>query len=202
MRNPLSTIRTFAELLPSRYDDPEFRSRFAELVGQDTQRIETVIQRLTELAALERPEIAAVDISALLEEILYDRTDTVRSRQLLVLKELDGQHTAAIGDAGQLRFALESLIDKSLDLTPAGGDVFIASRHQPAGLRGGPAVRVLVRFGNHDSSLSGPRVPGTSAAENALEYAIAATVIRAQGGTFTIDPGEGNETVLLLDLPA
>jgi signal transduction histidine kinase len=202
MRNPLSTIRTFAELLPSRYDDPDFRSRFADLVGQDTQRIEAVIRRLTKLAALEQPEIAAVDISALLEELLYERTETVRNRQLLVLKELDEQHTAAIGDAGQLRFALESLIDKSLDLAPGGGDVFIASRHHPAGLRGGPAVRVLVRFGNHDSSPSGPHVPGTSAAENALEYAIAAAVIRAQGGTFAIDPGEGNETVLLLDIPA
>ena len=202
MRNPLSTIRTFAELLPSQYDDPEFRSRFAELVGQDTQRIEAVIRRLTELAALEQPKIAAVDISALLEELLSDRTETVRSRQLLVLKELDEQHTAAIGDAGQLRFALESLIDKSLDLAPSGGDVFIASRHQPAGLRGGPAVRVLIRFGNRDSSPSRSGAPGTSAAENALEYAIAAAIIRAQGGTFTIDPGKGNETVLLIDLPA
>jgi DNA-binding NtrC family response regulator len=202
IRNPLSTIRTFVELLPSRYDDSEFRSRFAELVGQDTHRIEAVIQRLTEFATLEQPEIAAVDISALLEELLYERTDTVRNRQLLVLKELDEQHTAAIGDAEQLRFALESLIDKSLDLAPEGGDVFIASRHHPAGLRGGPAVRVLVRFGNRDSSPSGPHVPGTSAAENALEYAIAAAVIRAQGGTFAIDPGEGSETVLLLDIPA
>jgi signal transduction histidine kinase len=202
MRNPLSTIRTFTELLPSRYDDPEFRSRFAELVGQDTQRIEAVIQRLTQLAALEQPLSAAVDISALLEELLSERTETVRDRQLLVLKELDEQHTAAIGDAGQLRFALESLIDKSLDLAPGGGDVFIASRHHPASLRGGPAVRVLIRFGKHDSSPAGPPVPGTSPAENALEYAIAAAVIRAQGGTFTIDPGEGNETVLLIDIPA
>jgi DNA-binding NtrC family response regulator len=202
MRNPLSTIRTFAELLPSRYDDPDFRSRFAELVGQDTHRIEAVIQRLAELAALEQPVIAAVDISALLEELLSERTETVRNRQLLVLKELDEQHATAIGDAGQLRFALESLIDKSLDLAPGGGDVFIASRHHPAGLRGGPAVRVLIRFGIHDSSPAGPPVPGTSPAENALEYAIAAAVIRAQGGTFTIDPGEGHETVLLIDIPA
>jgi signal transduction histidine kinase len=202
MRNPLSTIRTFAELLPSRYDDPEFRTRFAELVGQDTHRIEAVIQRLAEFAALEQPVTAAVDISALLEELLSERTETVRDRQLLVLKELDEQHTAAIGDPGQLRFAMESLIDKSLDLAPGGGDVFIASRHHPAGLRGGPAVRVLIRFGKHDSSPAGPHVPGTSPAENALEYAIAAAVIRAQGGTFTIDPGEGNETVLLVDIPA
>jgi signal transduction histidine kinase len=202
MRNPLSTIRTFAELLPSRYDDPEFRSRFAELVGQDTHRIEAVIRRLSELAALEQPVTTAVDISALLEELLSERTETVRNRQLLVLKELDEQHTAAMGDAGQLRFALESLIDKSLDLAPGGGDVFIASRHHPASLRGGPAVRVLVRFGKHDSSPAAPHAPGTSPAENALEYAIAAAIIRAQGGTFTIDPGEGHETVLLVDIPA
>jgi hypothetical protein len=35
-----------------------------------------------------------------------------------------------------------------------------------------------------------------------LEYAIAAAIIRAQGGTFTIDPGESHETVLLIDIPA
>ena len=202
MRNPLSTIRTFAELLPSRYQDPEFRSRFAELVGQDTHRIEAVIRRLTELAALEPPEIGEVNLSALLEELLAERTERMRNRQLLVLKELDEQHATAIGDARQLRFALESLLDKSLDLAPEGGDVFIASRHHPAGLRGRPAVRVLIRFGNHDSSLAGTRFPGTSPAENALDYAIAATIVRAQGGSFTIDLGEGNETVLLLDIPA
>jgi DNA-binding NtrC family response regulator len=202
MRNPLSTIRTFAELLPSRYDDPEFRARFAELVGEDTHRIEAVIRRLTELASLEAPERAAVDLSALLEQILSERTERIRDRELLVLKELDEQRAIAIGDVAQLRFALESLIDKSLDLTPEGGDIFIASRHQPAGPGGAAAVRVLVRFGNHDGAQPGVRFPGTSPAENALDYAVAAAIIRAQGGTFAIDPGEGHETVLLIDLPA
>jgi DNA-binding NtrC family response regulator len=202
MRNPLSTIRTFAELLPSQYGDPEFRARFAELVSQDTHRLEDVIEQLSELAALGSPEVSAVDLSALLEEVLAERTERVRERQLLVLKELDEHHTAAIGDARQLRFALESVIDQSIALAPEGGDVFIASRHQPTGLNGRPAVRVLVRFGNHDNAHSGTRVPGTSPAENALAYAIAAAIIRAQGGTFSIDPGEGHETVLLVDIPA
>jgi signal transduction histidine kinase len=202
MRNPLSTIRTFAELLPSRYDDPEFRARFAELVGQDTHRIEAVIQRLTELASLEAPESGEVDLTALLEEILSERTQRIRDRELLVLKELDEQHATAIGDAGQLRLALESLIDKSLDLAPEGGDVFIASRHHPAGPDAGASVRVLVRFGNHDGSQSGARFPGTSPADNALDYAIAAAILRAQGGSFAIDSGEGHETVLLIDIPA
>ncbi len=202
MRNPLSTIRTFAELLPTRYDDPEFRSRFAEFVGQDARRIDGVIQRLLRLASLEPPRNARVDVSALLEELLAERVASVRERELLVLKELDPHNTVAIGDPAQLRFALESLIDESLNLARDGGDVFIAAHHHPTSLRGGAAVRVLVRFGNHDSGPTGSRVPGTSPAENSLDYAIAAAVIRAQNGTFALDTGDGAETVLLLDIPA
>jgi signal transduction histidine kinase len=32
VRNPLATIRTFADLLPERFDDPDFRARFPEMV--------------------------------------------------------------------------------------------------------------------------------------------------------------------------
>jgi hypothetical protein len=35
-----------------------------------------------------------------------------------------------------------------------------------------------------------------------MEFAIAQAIIRAQGGTFAIDAGEGGETVVLLDIPA
>lgn len=202
MRNPLSTIRTFAELLPERYDDPEFRTRFSELVGADAQRIESVVARLVELASLDRAAPTAVDVSALLDELLDAHRELVRSRQLLVLKELDAQPPHAIGDAGQLRFALESLVARSLRLAPRGGDVYVASRHHGEGLRGGPAIRVLIRFGERGRSASRPRVVGTSPAENAMEFAMAEAIIRAQGGSFAIDAGEGGETVVILDIPA
>jgi signal transduction histidine kinase len=202
MRNPLSTIRTFAELLPERFDDPEFRSQFAELVEHDVRRIESVIQRLVDLGSLSQPASGAVEVSAMLEELLLESTELVRNRHLLVLKELDTQGATAVGDAGQLRFALESMLRKSLELAPRGGDLYIASRYHPAGLRGEPAVRVLVRFGRREGGRSHSRIPGTSSAETALEYAIAEAIVRAQGGSFEIDAGEDNETVLVVDIPA
>jgi signal transduction histidine kinase len=202
MRNPLSTIRTFAELLPERFDDREFRSQFAELVEHDVRRIESIIQRLVDLASLSRPAPGSVEVSAMLEELLLECTGLVRNRQLLVLKELDTKGTPAVADAGQLRFALESMLQKSLELAPKGGDVYIASRYHPAGLRGMPAVRVLVRFGKRERGRPQSRFPGTSSAEAALEYAIAEAIVRSQGGTFAIEAGEDNETVLVVDIPA
>lgn len=201
VRNPLTAIRTFAELLPARHGDDEFRTRFAELVGRDVLRIEDVVERLARLAALDARERTRVDVAALLEELLERRRSTIRERRLLVLKELDAGQPWALADREQLGYAFEALLDQSLELVPERGDVYLASKHHPAGLGGEPSVRVLLRFhGPGGGSTAG--LTGTAAADHALDYAIAELLVRAQGGAFAIDTTDAEETVIVLDLPA
>lgn len=202
VRNPLSSIRTFAALLPERYADSEFRTRFSEIVGRDVLRIADVVERVNRLAQLEPPRREATDIAALLATLLEERRDAIRQRRLLVLRELDAQKPLATGDEEQLRFAFEALLNKSLELVPERGNIYFASRHHSSGLRGGPSVRVLVRL--HGPEREGPAVsvPGASAAESALEFAIAEAIVRAHGGAFAIDSGDGDEIVIVIDLPA
>jgi DNA-binding NtrC family response regulator len=202
VRNPLTTIRTFSELLPTRYQDGEFRERFAELVGRGIERIEEVVQELVRLAALTAPKTEPIDIASLIEELLEQQREMIHERRLLVLKELDKSQPLALGDAEQLRFAFEALLQKCLDLVPERGDVYFASRHHDTGLRGMPSVRVLVRFRGPEGERAAAPVPGISPAENALEFVVAEAVARAQGGALAIQAGEGDETVLVLDLPA
>jgi DNA-binding NtrC family response regulator len=204
VRNPLTTIRAFAEMLPAQYRDQEFRERFAERVGQEVGRIEQVVQELADLSALAAPKIEPIDIASLLEELLEGRRETIHQRRLLVLKELDKGQPLAFADEEQLRFAFEALLDRCLEIVPERGDVYFASKHHEAGLRGMPSVRVLVRFHGPEGAGEGggPPVPGVSSAENALAFAVAEAVVRAQGGTLAIQVGEADETVLVLDLPA
>jgi DNA-binding NtrC family response regulator len=204
VRNPLSTIRTFAQLLPERYQDSEFRRRFAELVDQDVLRIEDVVSRLGQLAELAPPRREPVDVAALLERTLDDRRGVIREQRLVVLQELDTDQPLAIGDTDQIRFAFEALLNRCLRLVPAGGDVYVASRHHEAGLHGRPSVRVLVRLrppGREAEPRAEPAT-GLSTAENALELAIAESIVRSQGGAFAVDTSDGQETVIVLDLPA
>jgi len=202
VRNPLSSIRSFAELLPQQYRDSEFRTRFAEIVSQDVLRIEEVVERLNRLAQLEPPRREDIDIAALLATLLEERRDAIHRRRLLVLRELDAHQPLATGDGDQLRFAFEALLNKSLELVPERGNIYFASKHHGSGLRGRASVRVLVRF--HGPERDGPtvRIPDASPAENALEFAIADAIVRAHGGVLAIDSGEGDETVIVLDLPA
>jgi hypothetical protein len=202
VRNPLTTIRTFAELFPDQHQDPEFREKFAELVGRGVDRIESVVNEITQLAELTTPVVEPVDVAGMLEELLEFQRETIHARRLVVLKEFDQNRPLALGDSAQLRFAFEAMLRKCLEIVPERGDVYFASRHHESGLLGGPALRVLVRFHGPGAPHNRPIVPGVAPAENALEFVVAEAVVRAQGGAFAIETPDADETILVLDLPA
>jgi len=200
VRNPLTAIRTFAELLPERYEDRDFRNRFARHVTDGVERVDRVIDALGRLAGLGPPDRQPVDVSKLLETTLDARRQLIRNRHLLVLKELDPARPLALCDAEQMKFAFEVLLDGALEILPERGDLYLASRRHEAGLRGGPSVRVLLRLQTPGRSAAPGR--GLSLAENSLGLAIAEVVAKAQGGSVAISTSDPNETLVLIDLPA
>jgi len=200
VRNPLETLRTFADLLPERFHDPGFRDRFAEALRDDVGRMDALVERLGQVAHLSRPEPEKVDVAALLESLLEERRQHIRSQRLLVLKELDTQEPHALCDPSQLRFALDTLLGKALEWVPPHGDVYLASRHHPTGHDGGPSVRVLIRF--HDPDGSTASGMGRGLVENSFELLVCEIVIRAQGGSLSVTSTDGEETVIVIDLPA
>ncbi len=205
LRNPLVSIRTFASLLPERFQDEEFRTRFREQVQGDLSRIENVLDRITEFAGLHRAEVKPVNISSLLAELLEDRRPQIQERRLLVLQELDARDPYALGHEESLRFAFTSILDQVLEWIVDRADLYVASRHHPSGLRGGPAMRVLLRFHNpHRPAVGLDPEAGRDVApdESALELTLARELVASQGGELTIDATDAEEMLILIDLPA
>lgn len=52
IRNPLVAIKTFAQLLPERYADEEFRGEFSSVVVHEVNRLNTIIQQINTFANL------------------------------------------------------------------------------------------------------------------------------------------------------
>jgi DNA-binding NtrC family response regulator len=207
VRNPLVAIRTFASLLPERFEDPEFRGRFHEVVGSDLGRIERVLDQLSGFAALEPARVAPVDVAALIEQLLDERRSKIQERRLLVLKEIDRTSPLAVCDEARVRFALESLVDRALEWVPERANLYLASKHHPSGLRGGPAVRVLIRFRTAFPAARAPSGDATVPEDLSLRYTsidivLAELLIGSQNGTLSVDTSDPEETVVLLDLPA
>lgn len=199
--NPLVGIRTFAQMLPGRFDDPEFRQQFAERVEADTRRIETVVDTLARLGSLPPPARDAVDVSGLVARLLQRQRQRIQEGRLVVLEELDREHPHASGDAEQLRFALGLLLDEALSWLTEGGDLYVATTYQPAGPAGedGARLRLLLR------SRGGPGLgadTGLRLTENTLAIAAVEAVVRAHQGSLAVESSEAGETLVLIELPA
>ncbi len=66
IKNPLATIHTFAELLPERAQDPEFRQFWSDHVKRDVTRLDDLVAKLVSLSEPPAAHLEAVEIADLL----------------------------------------------------------------------------------------------------------------------------------------
>jgi two-component system response regulator AtoC len=200
--NPLVAIRTFASLLPERAEDPAFRNEFSRVVEADVRRLEGILQQLTAFGELPAGDPSEVDLAGLLEEQLEGHRAEIEHRRLLVLKELDRSRPHVRGAAQALRMAFELLLTQAFAWMPDRADVYLASRHR-AGGPGGRVAQVTLRFHHPNARVGGADAAEAALAleETSLELALAELLIRAQGGTLTLESRTPDESILTVVLP-
>ena len=76
IRNPLVSIKTFVQLLPTHYADPAFREKFFRLIGDEVARIDELTQQLLDLAAPRTYQVEAVG----LHDVLRPGLELVEAR--------------------------------------------------------------------------------------------------------------------------
>ncbi len=88
IRNPLVSIKTFAQLLPKHYADPTFRERFSHLIGDEVARIDRLTEQLLDLAAPRSFQKQRVDLHDLIRICLDLVAARVASRNVHIRSDL------------------------------------------------------------------------------------------------------------------
>lgn len=70
IKNPLVSINTFMELLEERFEEAEFRHRFATVVGRDIRRLVEIFEKLSALVSESDFNFQVVDVRQEVEECL------------------------------------------------------------------------------------------------------------------------------------
>lgn len=132
IKNPLVAIKTFAELLPERFSDEDFRHEFSRIVVQEVGRIDELLGRLRGLTTPEPQQQVAVALSELLEETLGLLRGQLEQAKITVrMGPHDGSATVA-GDRGQLKQLLLNVLINAIDAMPDGGRLTTALRRLDA----------------------------------------------------------------------
>ncbi len=70
IRNPLVAISTFAQLLPERYGDAEFREEFSKLVSQEVSRLNGIVDQISDFAEHAVPVLKPIPIDDLIQNAI------------------------------------------------------------------------------------------------------------------------------------
>jgi signal transduction histidine kinase len=65
---PLLSVKAFRQLLPSRFDDVEFRNNFNRLIGSKINRMDRLLDRFRMLSAASRQPMEAVNVMLPLDD--------------------------------------------------------------------------------------------------------------------------------------
>jgi len=125
IRNPLSTIKTFVQLLPKKIDKPGFLEKFQRSVPREINRINQLVEDLLDLARTPKYRFASIDIKSLLKQTIEFVEEELQINQIECLCELSNDLPLVRADVNQLTKAFHNLILNAAQAMETGGRLTI-----------------------------------------------------------------------------
>ena len=124
IKNPLVSLRTFTQLLPQRFEDEEFRRKFATVVPQEIDKINKIAESLLRFGRPHKPELTQVSVNEILDEILALFDNEARKNNVKITTKL-ADIPKITADAGQISQALVNIILNAIQAMQNGGELSV-----------------------------------------------------------------------------
>jgi two-component system sensor histidine kinase CreC len=208
LKSPLAAIRGAAELLQEDMAVAQ-RQRFLSNIRTETQRLQNLVDRLLELASLEKRQglenIESIAWRPLLADVANSLTPLAALKKVAIAMNPIVSPAGLMGERFLLRQALTNLLRNALEFSPSGGQVIITAEIRETELvttltDQGPGIpdyalsRVFERF----YSLKPPDSAGKG---TGLGLSFAKEVAELHGGTITLTNREEGGAMAVLRLP-
>lgn len=206
IRNPLVAIRTFAELAPTRLDDPEFRESFLKVARSEVNRLEELVSQFLILARPASMVHEPVSIKSLLEALARALSGMAEARGISLSVKVPANCPSVLGDEARLHQAVANVVLNALEAAPEGGRVELRAElveKEPADAR-----QVTIEVWNSGSYIAPedrerifePFFTSKSTGTG-LGLSICHTIIEQHGGRVNVESDEEAGTVFIIRLP-
>ncbi len=110
IRNPLVSIKTFAHLLPTRFEDAEFRQKFNQLIPAEVDRIDGLTQQLLDLAHPRSHLLERIALHGIVRDTLDLMQTNAAKANVSLTSRLDAIPDTIHADASAIRQVLINLL--------------------------------------------------------------------------------------------
>ena len=209
IKNPLVSIKTFAELLPEKYEDYEFRHNFSRIVSQEIDRINNLVGELLSFSRNTVLRREDVDVGTLVDEVLLLLTPQLDAQKIRLISHFEEGILPVSADRDQLKQAVFNICLNAIQAMPNGGRLRVGV----TGVKGGEGeagwqagkIRVFVEdTGIGISALERERIFDpfftTKAEGTGIGLSISHRIVHDHGGTIQVRSNNGS-TMFEIYLP-
>ncbi|MFQ5839902.1 MAG: ATP-binding protein, partial [Candidatus Methylomirabilales bacterium] len=220
IRNPLTSISIFAQLITTHHADPDVRAKFERVVPRELERVQRTLEDMLELARPSSLSFEPTDINEMLLQVFEVFEQTLTDRKVVVTPRLAHPLPRVQADRKKLYRCLSNLMENAIQSMPQGGEVTIRSAlvYQSAPATGPPPadptamqetlpyVKVSIRDTGHGiprEVLARIFDPFFTTKERGvgLGMAIAHRVVEDHHGTIDVSSLVGQGTTVTISLP-
>lgn len=212
IKSPLSAIRGAAELMAEPMAEPmndARRTRFLANIRDESYRIQRIIDRMLDLAALENrktlDKIETVPVRPLIRTVLESKGPMLSKKQLSTRIEAP-ERLQVQGDGFLLHQAVSNLVQNAIDFSPDGGVIEISAKGDGEKVRltvsdRGPGIPEFAREKIFDKFFSLQR-PGDGKKSTGLGLNFVQEVAILHDGGVRVEARKGGGAAAILDVKA
>ena len=212
LMTPLTAIRAYREVLAMSdlMRDPEAAHNL-DVIGDETERLETVIGDLLDLARLEASgdslDLQDVSVENLFGRVAAHHEPEARRNAVTITSVVGAGAEILYGDPLRLEQALQNLVANALRHTPPGGEIELGAEAKPdavllsvrdtgSGIPPEHLPFLFDRFYKVDPARAAGRPAGSG-----LGLSIVKAIVERHGGTVSVLSDPGIATVFAIQLP-
>jgi len=207
IKNPLTAIQTFTEYLPQKKNDHKFIDQYTRIVGQETQRINSLMQELLIFAKPSEPKFESINPDALIQNVINLLSPQLAKFNIKTSIELTNSPIQIQADPSLLKQALLNIIMNAIDSMPNGGELHVIPRS--ASQRSEPTRQSLaIEISDTGCGISPEDLkhifePFFTKKEKGTGLGLAITqgIIEKHGGTIKVESKIGQGTTFKITLP-
>ncbi len=209
IKNPLVAIKTFTQLLPEKFDDPQFRGKFQSVVQSEVARLDSVVENVIEFGKREELKRQPMDIHTVLDRLLEEMEAELKTRKMTIRKEYEVTGEQVAIDETLMSIALKHLFLDAIGDAPAKELLLrtsLSSGDDNGDKRPEKHLKVFLGSSRQQRSLSEwgrvfPPYTGSGRNRSRLALGVAQKIIRQHQGWLEVANGGTPEIAFAVVLP-
>lgn len=208
IKNPLVALKTFAQLLPDRYDDADFRDSFSKLAQQEIERIDGIVNQLLEFSRPAKPQLVEASLHVVLKRPLKLVSEEALKKQVTIATDFEAINDTILADAHQLQQVFLNFLLNALDALNRRGSITLTTsniegRFNPAdSTESSPRPYLRLDIADTGCGISAEQLPRifdpfftTKSGGTGLGLSVSYGIIREHGGMVEVESrvGEGTQ---------